>query len=108
MLQPLLDKFCTMEETAEGNRVYSRTKPQQTLLRCHLLMTALIAEDYDLGGRQFEALRNTLHLTPGEVVQHYRQAQSCLGVSAGRRCFQILARAVSQAARGSVWQIACS
>lgn len=95
VLQPLLDKFCHMEETAEGNRVYSRTKPQETLLLCHLLMTALIAEDYDLGGRQFEALRDTLHLTPGKVIECYRQAQSCLGVSAGRYCFQIFAMAVS-------------
>ncbi len=38
----------------------------------YLLMTALIAEDYNLGGRQFESLRATLKLTPQDLVTSYR------------------------------------
>ena len=72
MLQPLLDTFYHMEETEGGNRVYSRTGELQSMLLLHLLMTALIAEDYNMGGRQFEALQATLKATPDEIVKYYR------------------------------------
>ncbi len=72
MLQPLLDMFYYMEENEGGNRVYSRAGEQQSLLLLHLLMTALIAEDYNMGGRQFEALQATLKLPSDEIVKYYR------------------------------------
>ena len=54
MLQPLLEQYYGAEESFEGHTVYSRTKEQHRSILLCLLMTALIAEDYDLGGRQFE------------------------------------------------------
>ncbi len=72
LLQSLLDKFYHMEETEEGRRAYSRTGEQQTSLLLHLLMTALIAEDYNMGGRQFEALQATLKLPSDDIVKYYR------------------------------------
>ncbi|CAL5226977.1 g9863 [Coccomyxa viridis] len=73
LLQSLLDKFYHMEETEEGRRAYSRTGEQQTSLLLHLLMTALIAEDYNMGGRQFEALQATLKLPSDDIVKYYRE-----------------------------------
>lgn len=49
-----------------------RTKEQHRSMLLYLLMTALIAEDYNLGGRQFELLRATIKLTPQELVTSYR------------------------------------
>ena len=72
VLQPLLEQFYNLEETVEGSRVYSRTDEQRRAMLLYLLMTALIAEDYNLGGRQFEALRATLKLTTDEFVKYYR------------------------------------
>jgi hypothetical protein len=75
VLQPLLEQYYSAEEgQEEGDRVYSRTKEQGSALLLTLLMTALIAEDYSMGGRQFEALRAALKLTPQELVNFYRQA----------------------------------
>ena len=75
MLQPLLEQYYYAEEgQEEGDRVYSRTKEQGSALLLTLLMTALIAEDYSMGGRQFEALRAALKLTPQDLVNLYRQA----------------------------------
>lgn len=62
----------------EGTEVYSRTKEQARMLLLHLLITALIAEDYSLGARQFEALRATLKLTPQDMVTHYRCVSALL------------------------------
>lgn len=79
VLQPLLEQYYGAEESLEGHTVYSRTMEQErTMLLC-LLMTALIAEDYDLGARQFEALRAALKLTSDGLRNYYRQA-SCLGM----------------------------
>ena len=49
-----------------------RTKEQHRSMLLYLLMTALIAEDYNLGKRQFESLRATLKLTPQDLVTSYR------------------------------------
>lgn len=72
MLQTLLEQFYSAEENDRGDRIYSRTKEQHRTLLLHLLMAALIAEDYNMGGRQFELLRATLKLTSQEVVGNYR------------------------------------
>lgn len=75
MLQPLLQQYYSAEEgQQEGDTVYSRTKEQGSALLLTLLMTALIAEDHNMGGRQFETLRAALKLTPQELVNLYRQA----------------------------------
>ena len=76
VLQPLLEQFYNLEETADGNRVYSRTDEQRRSLLLYLLMAALIAEDYDLGARQFEALRAALKLTAEEFVKYYRSGSA--------------------------------
>ena len=69
MLQPLLEKYYSAEEgQEEGDMVYSRTHKQDGKLLLMLLMTALIAEDYNMGGRQFEMLRAALELTPEKLV----------------------------------------
>jgi len=59
-----------------------RTKEQHRSMLLYLLMTALIAEDYNLGGRQFESLRATLKLTPQDLVTSYRWALLFLGMLA--------------------------
>ena len=79
MLQPLLEQYYGAEESLEGHTVYSRTKEHHRSLLLCLLMTALIAEDYDLGMRQFEALRAALKLTSRDLCSYYRR-ESCLGV----------------------------
>ena len=79
MLQPLLEQYYGRDESLEGHTVYSRTKEQQRALLLCLLMTALIAEGYDLGARQFEALRAALTLTSGDLRNYYR-CESCLGM----------------------------
>ena len=79
MLQPLLEQYYGAEESEEGHMVYKRTQEQERAMLLCLLMTALIAEDYDLGARQFEALRAALKLTSGDLRNYYRQA-SCLGM----------------------------
>ena len=76
VLQPLLEQYYGRDESQEGHTVYSRTKEQQRALLLCLLMTALIAEDYDLGGRQFEALRAALKMMSGELRNYYRQENS--------------------------------
>ena len=87
MLRACLDRFYSRAKgEEEGVEVFSRTKEQARMLLLHLLVTALIAEDYSLGGRQFEALRAALRLTPQDMVTHYRctcQPISILAVSAG-------------------------
>lgn len=45
---------------------------QARLLLLHLLLAALIAEDFQLGAPQFEALRAALKLPPQELVTCYR------------------------------------
>ena len=79
VLQPLLEQYYGAEESLEGHIVYSRTMEQERSMLLCLLMTALIAEDYDLGARQFEALRAALKLTSDGLRNYYRQA-SCLGM----------------------------
>ena len=87
VLRVCLDRFYSRAKgEEEGVEVFSRTKEQARMLLLHLLVTALIAEDYSLGGRQFEALRAALRLTPQDMVTHYRctcQPISILAVSAG-------------------------
>ena len=73
MLQPLLEQYYGAEESLEGHMVYSRTKEQHRSMLLCLLMTALIAEDYDLGARQFEALRAALKLTSRDLSNCYRR-----------------------------------
>jgi hypothetical protein len=58
----------------EGSELYSRTKEQARMLLLHLLVVALIADDYSLGARQFEALRAALKLTPQDLVAHFKCA----------------------------------
>ena len=58
----------------EGTELYSRTKKQARLLLLHLLVVALIADDYSLGTRHFEALRAALKLTPQDLVAHFKCA----------------------------------
>ena len=78
MLQPLLEQYYGAEESPEGHTVYSRTKEQQRAMLLCLLMTALIAEDYDLGARQFEALWAALKM-PSDELRNYYRCKSCLG-----------------------------
>ena len=73
MLQPLLEQYYGKEESLEGHTVYSRTQEQERSMLLCLLMTALIAEDYDLGARQFESLRAALKLTSSDLRSFYRQ-----------------------------------
>lgn len=72
MLQPLLEQYYGAEESLEGHTVYKRTNEQQRSILLCLLMTALIAEDYDLSARQFEALRASLKLAPGDMCEYYK------------------------------------
>ena len=58
----------------EGTELYSRTKEQARMLLLHLLVVALIADEYSLGARQFEALRAALKLTPQDLVTHFKCA----------------------------------
>ncbi|CAL8464180.1 g3715 [Coccomyxa elongata] len=74
VLRGCLDRFYSRAKgEEEGVEVYSRTKEQARMLLLHVLVTALIAEDYSLGARQFEALRAALKLTPQDMVTHYRE-----------------------------------
>lgn len=81
MLRACLDRFYSRAKGEEGVDEYSRTKEQGRMLLLHLLMTALIAEEFTLGARQFEALRATLKLTPKEMVTYYRRAPGCCFLS---------------------------
>ena len=72
VLQPLLETFYNLVEE-EGRQKYSRTKEQQRFMLLHLLTIALIAEEYNMGGRQFEALRVYLKIEAKELVKYYRQ-----------------------------------
>ena len=45
---------------------------QARMLLLHLLLAALIAEDFQLGAPQFEALRAALKLPPQDLVTCYR------------------------------------
>ena len=81
MLRGCLGRFYSRAKgEEEGIEEYSRTKEQARMLLLHLLITALIAEDYSLGARQFEALRAALKLTPQDMVTHYKCAL-CLSTS---------------------------
>ena len=72
MLQPLLEQYYGAEESLEGHTVYSRTNEQHRATLLCLLMIALIAEDYDLGARQFEALRASLKLASSKLCDFYK------------------------------------
>ena len=73
VLRECLNRFYSRAEgDEEGVTIYSRSKEQTQMLLLYLLMTALIAEDYQLGPRQFEALRSELKLAPQELVTCYR------------------------------------
>ena len=86
VLQPLLEQYYGIDERPEGHTVYSRTREQQRALLLCLLMTALIAEDYDLGARQFEALRAALKLTSGDLRNQYRCKRAVTARSLLARC----------------------
>ena len=49
---------------------------QARMLLLHLLLAALVAEDFQLGAPQFEALRATLKLPPQDLVTCYRCSRS--------------------------------
>ena len=72
VLQPLLEQYYGARESLEGHTVYARTNEQHRSMLLCLLMTALIAEDYDLGARQFEALRAGLKLASGNMCDYYK------------------------------------
>ncbi len=74
MLRACLDHFYSRAPGhEEGAEVFSRSKEQHRLLLLHLLMAALFGEDYEMGGRCFEALRAALQ----DMVTCYRCDMSC-------------------------------
>lgn len=91
VLQPLLEHYYSAEGgQEEGDMVYSRTKEQGRALLLTLLMTALIAEDYNMGGRHFETLRAALKLTPQELINFYRQEHAlALDIRRAHTCISV-------------------
>lgn len=73
MLRACLEQFYSRSEgDQEGVEVYSRSKEQHRALLLHALITALIAEDFEMGSRVFEALRSALKLAPQDMVTYYK------------------------------------
>jgi hypothetical protein len=75
VLRACLERFYSRAEgDREGIEVYSRSKEQHRMLLLHLLIVALVAEDFEMGSRVFEALRAALKLAPQEMATCYRYA----------------------------------
>ena len=71
MLHSFLEFFCDSSEK-EGLTIYSKSEQKKTLLLMHILITALISQNHQLGSRACDLLRQALKLSQIQMSALYR------------------------------------
>ena len=71
VLECFLDAFYDATDK-EGSLLFSKSDQKKTLLLMHILMVGLILQDYNMGPRLCEHLRQAVKLTVGQFTSMYR------------------------------------